>query len=302
MTLKMSEVAFGGYECVKLENGQLELWMTQGVGPRILGLAFQGGENIFAELPGEVISFPGVGDYSLRGGHRLWCAPEKPETTYLPDDKRVTIKSLDDTLHIIQPEDERIGVQKTLSITLDPDEPKVIVNHSLTNTGQDTIELAPWAITQLRLGGVAILPQFQGNVDAHGLLPNRQLNLWPYAKMQSPHVEWGDEYIFVHANFTEGFFKVGFPNSRGWMGYVIADTLFVKKAQYFPGAAYYDLGSSSECYCNCQFLELETLGPKVMLDPGQSVHHREDWVVYAVEGFTPTQAAVQALVDQLGLG
>ncbi|MCB2179919.1 hypothetical protein KQH54_02230 [bacterium] len=301
MSVKMSEEMFGGHDCVKLENEALELWITQSVGPRILGLALKGGPNLFADLPGVVLSIQGLPDYQLRGGHRLWSAPEDPTVTYLPDDEPVRVKFLEAALHIVQPVDEKTNVQKTISIYLYPNEAKVRVNHSLTNSGTESVELAAWAITQLKPGGVGILPQAQGNADEHGLLPNRELVLWPYTQLKSPHIDWGDEFIFVHANFTEEFFKVGFPNPRGWIGYAIDGMLFVKKAAYFPGAVYYDSGSSTECYCNSQFIELETLGPKVLLEPGQTVHHREEWSVFDNIEFEATEEFARKLTEQLGL-
>lgn len=301
MSVRTSEVSFGGYDCVKIENGELEIWMTKTVGPRILGLAFQGGQNIFAELPGVALSTPTMPDYIVRGGHRLWCAPEEPTLTYAPDNDPVAMEFLEGTLHMISPADESNGVQKTMSVNLDPNDARVSVIHSLTNIGSETIELAPWAITQLRPGGVGIMPQKQGNADAYGLLPNRQLVLWPYSQMKSSHVDWGDDFIFIHANFSDGLFKVGFPNPRGWLGYAIDGLLFVKKATYFPGAIYYDMGSSSECYCDSRFIELETLGPKVRLEPGQAVHHREDWYVFGEVAFQPDEDSTRELALKLGL-
>jgi hypothetical protein len=46
-----SETRFASHDCVKLENTTLALWLTRSVGPRILGLALPGGENLFAVLP-----------------------------------------------------------------------------------------------------------------------------------------------------------------------------------------------------------------------------------------------------------
>jgi len=99
----------------------------------------------------------------------------------------------------------------------------------------------------------------------------------------------------------EGALKIGFPNPAGWLAYAVDDTLFVKRAAYQPDADYFDRGSSSECYCNPRFLELETLGPRTVLAPGQSITHCEAWALYAVASFHPTETAAQDLVDQLGL-
>jgi hypothetical protein len=63
-----------------------------------------------------------------------------------------------------------------------------ITDHSLTNQGLWPIETAPWAITQLKPGGVAILPQQVGPADPDGVQPNRTLALWPYTDIGSAHL------------------------------------------------------------------------------------------------------------------
>jgi hypothetical protein len=79
----------------------------------------------------------------------------------------------------------------------------------------------------------------------------------------------------------DGALKFGFPNPAGWLAYVVDGTLFVKQAAYQPGAGYLDRDRSSECYCSPRFLELETLGPRITLAPGEAVGHRETWLVRA---------------------
>ena len=288
-----TETRFAGYDCVKLENDLLALWITRSVGPRVIGLALQGSESLFALLPDDKVECPGLGTFSFRGGHRLWYAPEDLRITYIPDDDPVGIDEVQDGLVVTQPIQAQTGIQKSLTITLSGQDARVVIDHTLRNQGSEPIELAPWAITQLKPGGVAILPQATGAVDEHGLLANRHLVLWPYTQINSPHVTWGDRYIFVEATMRDGAFKVGFPNPVGWLAYLLDGTLFVKQAAYHPDADYFDRGSSSECYCNPRFLELETLGPRTLLAPGEAVSHREAWVVRA-------GVAAQDLPDKIG--
>ncbi len=299
--MKRTTARFAGYDCVKLENDALTLWVTQSVGPRIIGLALQGGDNFFAEIPDATLDCPGNGSYSLRGGHRLWYAPEDPRRTYLPDDEPVALTETENGIRVTQPVEPQTGVQKSLTITLPDQDARVIVDHTLHNLGGEPIDLAPWAITQLKPGGVAILPQATTHADEHSVLPNRQIALWPYTQINSPHIAWGDRFVFVEATVQSGALKIGFPNPAGWLGYALGDTLFVKHAPYQPDAVYFDRGSSSECYCNPRFLELETLGPRITLAPGESVTHRETWALYAGVSFRPDETAVQELADELGL-
>ncbi|MCS7282664.1 MAG: DUF4380 domain-containing protein, partial [Anaerolineae bacterium] len=235
------------------------------------------------------------------GGHRLWYAPEDPWRTYIPDNDPVEVVELERGVRLVQPVEKQTGIQKSITVRLGEWDARVEVEHALTNLGTEPVELAPWAITQMRPGGVAILPQPTDPADPYGVLPNRQIALWPYTRVNSPHIRWGDRFIFVQATMAEGALKVGFPNPVGWIAYVWGDALFVKYAPYDPSAVYYDRGSSSECYCNPLFLELETLGPRVRLAPGESVTHRETWAVFTGVVFRPEEGAVEELVQNLGV-
>ena len=279
--VKRSKTKFQGFDSLKLENGSLELWMTTSTGPRVLGLSAYGGENMLAVLPDATIENPGQDTFYLRGGHRLWYAPEKPETTYIQDNQPVEVIEVESGVELVQPVDQPTGVQKSIKIVLSESKAEVKLSHCLTNTGDTPIDLAPWAITQLRIGGVGIFPQQTSLDDSHGLLPNRHIVLWPYTKINSPYIHWGDEAIFIEANVTESMLKIGFPNPAGWMGYALEGALFVKRAKYDFGATYLDRQASSQSYCCEKFIELETLGPYVTLQQGEMTLHKETWEVYA---------------------
>jgi hypothetical protein len=299
--VKLSTTRYAGYDCVKLENDALALWVTQSVGPRIIGLAREGGDNLFALLPGRVQECPSGGTFFFRGGHRLWYAPEDLSITYLPDNDPVTIAEVPDGIVVTQPVQRQTGIQKSLTITLPGAGARVVVGHCLHNLGTEPHELAPWAITQLKTGGVAVLPQAVDPANKDGLLPNRHIVLWPYTRIDSPYVTWGDRYLFIQATMGDGAFKVGFPNPAGWLAYAVDGALFVKQAAYEPDAVYFDRGSSSECYCHPRFLELETLGPRTTLLPRESVSHYETWRVFGGVSVQPDETTVQKLVESLGI-
>ena len=72
----MAILKFLGLDCISLENNSLQLLVTQSVGPRIISLRFNGGSNLFAELPDLTEELPDGKVYRFYGGHRLWHAPE----------------------------------------------------------------------------------------------------------------------------------------------------------------------------------------------------------------------------------
>jgi hypothetical protein len=288
---------FAGYPCLILDNGAVSLWLIKNAGPRIIGFSLAGGKNVLAELPD--LNVP-AGDeiYHMRGGHRLWHAPEDPLRTYVPDDLPPAIEEIENGVRARQPVESKTGIEKEISVILPDERPRAIIEHKLTNRGIWPVELAPWAITQLKPGGLAVLPQPTADT---GLLPNRRLALWPYTDITSPFIHWGDRFIFIEAKLGDEALKIGWANPDGWLGYAVEGTLFVKEAPYIADAAYFDFGSSSECYCGQAFIELETLGPRVTLQPGESTTHREIWALYADVELTADEEMAVALVSRLGL-
>lgn len=288
-------------DCVELANDSLQLLVTQSAGPRILALCLRGRESALAELPELTIDLPNLPPWTFYGGHRLWQAPEVAAVTYLPDDRPVVIESIDNGLRITQAVEPKTGLRKSLQIQLPDQSAAVVVDHQFSNQGSTPVTLAPWAITQLKPGGLAILPQYAGLTDPAGVQANRSLVFWPYTDINSPHVQWGNRFVRIRAQFQTGAFKLGFPNPNGWLAYLWQDTLFVKKAPYEPAADYYERGSSSQFYCNDKFVELESLGPISKLEPNQSITHQETWHLYADVAFPVSEDDIQEMVQTLGL-
>lgn len=248
---------------------------------RIIGLTPTGKSNLLVEMSDA--DFPPIqtpyGDFHFHGGHRLWHAPEHMPRTYIPDDVELTITEKTNGLLLESPTEPGTGIRKQIEVQLAPDKPSVMLTHTLTNDGLWEVELAPWAITQFRLGGTVILPMPVGNTDPAGLLHNRQFSLWPYAQMNDPRIKWGDEFILCKADALLPPFKIGYFSPHGWLAYWLDGVLFRKTFEAHKALPYPDNNCNAEMYCNHQFVELESLGPLTRLAPGASVRHLETWEI-----------------------
>jgi hypothetical protein len=270
---------FYGHPVGVLENDFLRLEYLSQAGPRIVRLSLVGSsDNLLAETP-EVSWETPYGPYHLYGGHRLWCAPEKLGITSQPDDADLRIELISQGVRLTGAPQPVDSLTKTLEIRLEAGRPGVHLRHCLTNLGAAPVELAPWAITQLPLGGQAILPQPTRPVDADGLLPNRSLVLWPYTRWDDPRLKLGDEVIVVNGIPISDKFKIGYKNRLGWAGYLRQGILFGKKFEFQDQGRYTDMGCNLEIYCDHRCLELETLGPLCTLAPGESIDHKEEWII-----------------------
>ena len=233
--------------------------------------------------------------YRLVGGHRLWTAPEVPEITYEPDDQPVAVDVSPTRLQVAQASDGRVDIAKALSVALRDSGVEVV--HRITNRGATPKTLAPWAITQLPVGGTAVIPLSRDNADPDGLQPNAEIVLWPYTGVADTSFEIADRYLLVGGSRAEPT-KVGTRLDRGWMAYVNEGLAFVKWSDHLPSAAYPDRGASAQCYSGPDFVELETLGPLVSLEPGESTEHREFWRLHQISPDTPpTEVSALLVLD-----
>lgn len=274
----MSQTEFNGWPTRVLENKFVSLEYLA-ASPRIVRFNPSGKPNLFADLGNEALSTI-YGDFYFHGGHRLWHSPESMPRTYIPDNDGASVSEIPGGVRIDQPAEAWTHIAKSIEIRLNPERPQVILRHELRNDGPWEVELAPWALSMLRLGGVAIFPQPVGNTDPAGLLANRQISIWPYTKINDPRLIWRDDCILIHATPSLPPIKIGYFNPHGWQAYWIDGILFVKRFDPLPGATFPDGGCNAESYCNHKFIELETLGALEKLAPGATVIHNETWEVY----------------------
>lgn len=279
--VKVEKIAYLNLpNCYRLSNGTVEVIVTTDVGPRIIRYGFVGGENMLAELPPADKSDPDK--WNVWGGHRLWTAPEAMPRSYAPDNSPVEHRQEGPSaVRLTQPVERTTGVQKEIVVTLAPQGSDVTILHRLTNRNLWAIELAPWALTVMRGGGTAIVPQEPYRSHDEALLPARPMTLWSYTNLADPRWQIGPKYIRLSTDTSrKESQKVGVANKVGWAAYALGGTLFVKRIPYEEGATYPDFGSNTEVYTAADFLEVESLGPMRRLEPNQSTEHLERWTLF----------------------
>jgi len=271
------QVAFRGWQhCRRLSNGTVDVIVTTDVGPRIVRYGLEGRENVLCEVHDED-GLTGGGTWHNFGGHRLWHSPEASPRTYQPDNAPVPFDDGDRSILLKPSIEVATGIQKEMKVSLDATGTGVTVMHRLTNHGLWPVSLAVWAITVMAPGGVEVIPQTR--VDT-GLLPNRSVALWPYARMDDPRVHWGDRFIVLHQDpAIKSPYKLGLTDEAGWAVYFNRHSVFMKRFGFMPREAYPDFGVNYESYTTDFMLEMETLSPLHALEPGETVEHAESWLL-----------------------
>ncbi len=297
MSVRDQQVHFHGWpNCRQLSNGVVDLIVTADVGPRIIRFGFTDGGNEFAEFA-DLLGKTGGEEWRIYGGHRLWHAPEEMPRTYYPDNRPVTCSPLPDGLRVVQEVESTTGIQKEMDISLAAATAEAHIVHRLRNRGAWPVTLAPWALTVMAPGGTAILPLPPHGPHNENLRPVGTLTLWAYSDLSDPRWTWGRSCVLLKQDMHRlAPLKIGHSWPAGWLAYWREGHLFVKRYTPVPDAVYPDFGSVVELFTDDQILELETLGPLVSPDPGESVEHREIWSLQAEVPPIHTEADVLAHV------
>lgn len=253
-----------------IENEFLRLEYLTTTGPRITGLYAKGVEgNLFAETPDVHWTVP-HGEFYLRGGHRLWKAPE--DSFYnCPEDDLIVFEGDGVILRSLV---DASGLEKEIATRLDGR--CVHLSQKITWHGDESIELAPWGITQMRLGGMGVLPLA---TEVDGFAPNRNLVLWPYTNLQDERLELYDDFVLLYGRASGQAAKIGNYNTHGWIACALHNALFVKSFDVEDGK-YPDMGCNVEAYVKDVCVELEILGKLKTLQKGESVTLNETWEVF----------------------
>jgi hypothetical protein len=285
--LRLTPGDFHGRPTLCLANGAIAVEVLAEAGPRIVGLRRDGSAaNLLAETP-DIGWETAFGSYELFGGHRLWFAPEDPALVAVPDSDGLEVEILVDGVRLSGGAEPATGCVRSIEVRLDPVLASMTVLHRLHNGGPRPLDLSIWPITQLPLGGLALLPQRRA-VAGHQTRPNRNLVLWPYTSWDDPRLHVLDGLVAVDA-VAGAELKVGCLDGTGWVAFVRDGTAIVRRFEPEPGEPHPDLGCNVEVYCGASYLELEVLGPIRSLAPGASTTLLEQWEVRAVPAGTAMQ-------------
>lgn len=276
----MEKVNYAGWEnCYRIANNQIELIITADVGPRIIRFNFLDRENMFKEYP-EQMGVTKSDEWLIFGGHRLWHAPEVITRTYYPDLEPVLVQETDGGLIATQKPEATTGLQKQIIINLSKDKAEVQLTHRLINHNLWPVETAPWAISVMAPGGVAILPLPPRKPHPQFILPTATLSIWPYTDLSDERWMFGERFIMLKQDpEADKPQKMGIFTPDGWAAYANQNCLFIKQIAIQFDSEYPDLGSNFEVFTNEAMLELESLAPIDSIPPKGYIDHQEHWTL-----------------------
>jgi hypothetical protein len=296
--VKVEKIEYKGWRnSYRVSNGEVELIVTSDVGPRVIRFGFMGGQNLFKEFV-EQLGGRGEETHQLRGGDRVWKAPEDPVATWAPDNMPVEITITANGLIARAPVEPLTSLQKEIEVRMAASGSEVTVLHRITNRSLFSLEYSVWAVTMMAPGGIAITGFPPRGRHPANLEATNPLVMWAYTNLSDNRWVFTKKYLILKQDPSNSEAqKLGMFNPNTWGAYVLNGEAFVKRAHANSGETYPDFGCSFETFTNNDFLEIETLGPLTKVLPGKTAEQVEHWSLHRNVKLTDlTDVAIDATI------
>jgi hypothetical protein len=275
-------VPFHGYtRAIELTRGSTRAVLCPEVGGRVLEFSVGGKDAMFLEdsekawqpgkpAPASAGRFDYGPELTVLAHRALWSGEWSGEITS-PYSARLT-----------SPRDESAGIQliREFELASSGDDAPVhlICKQTIRNIGKEVREVCHWGRSFSPGGGICVI--------ALGDRPSRfPAKYAMYEDSAIINVRNKDEKIRERDGFLEILApprkpKLGFDATGGWLGYVMPnDTVFVKRFKTYPDRVYNEAAglTLSVWYPTGPRIEIEPIGPRERLQPGESASFVEDW-------------------------
>ncbi|MBQ9544879.1 MAG: hypothetical protein IJV00_07120 [Clostridia bacterium] len=256
-------------KCLYADNGKIEIGIPLSFGIRIAHLSFVGEKNVFFEQPLDAKVFTTEDGWRLRGGHRLWLAPES-EKDYHPDNDAIEYGIEGEKIILTQKPDPRLKVKKSIEISFEGDAIRIV--HRILNVSDEPIGCSLWALSVMAPGGVETipLPQREGSFS-----PLWHLTSWDYTNLGDDRLKFEKEKITITHKVRDTNLKLGISHPAGEVTYVNGGVVFTDSFEIDPSKPYTDTGASFETFFSAQMAEIESLSPFSTVPPSGTKEHTE---------------------------
>lgn len=278
---KIARTPFEGSAAVELVTPVLRLVAITDVGPRIAHLGLAGGENLLLWKPKKYTR----GEWDLRGGHRVWVTrpqADECEDTYAPDNGPCKVEILKDGFRVTGGKSPVNATRRGFSVRAVADD-RLEVDNFLINDSDMLSSGGVWALTCTLPGKGAryAIPLGDGSTwDNFSLVHFRTWAGHGKGGFNDPQIAVGDEVLVVTPRGVENKRMVQAPRGILAMSDAARGLTFAKKVDWLPGRQY-PLHMNLAFYIGPDnfMVEMETMGPEQTLKPGETLVHRETWVL-----------------------
>ena len=252
--------------------GEITVGVALDYGIRISYLSLGGSDNLFFEQPRNMTELTTPDGWRVRGGHRLWVAPEGKHD-YYPDNEPISAEILENGLLVRQKNDPWLCGEREVELRFLP-ENVIEVVHRVKNTDTVSRSFSLWGVTSMAPGGTEYIPLAlrDGGSD-----PNHVFTTWDYTSLGDARATYARDLITLEHYATGQKYKIGVGHPMGSVRYVNRGVVFEKLMDVKAGAEYPDGGVSFETFLCDAMVEVETLSPMMNVGAGETATYSEFW-------------------------
>jgi len=266
----------GSDGCVELSNGTTRVVLEPNVGGRVVEYSLNGQNSLYQspEKPAEGVrgERPDAGRFDIGPEMtspprpQLWQGKWKAEIIG-PGAARLTSEK-----------DTSSGIQLIREFRLDRNSSHLSCIQTIINISDSTKRYNHWSRTLAVGGGICIVPLTPDSRFPLGYIyygPGSVLN---YRHEKTPNIRVRNGFLEILGTPPEP--KFGIDSYAGWLGYITpSNLLFVKKFPVYPDRVYGEVAAYtiSLWYYKNEMCELEPIGPRETLKPGERASFTEDW-------------------------
>ncbi len=272
-------IKFFGYDdCIELTNKNTRVVLCPAAGGRVLVYSLDGKNSLFLDeseksfhyAPGKSAPMSAgrfdIGPESIIPRHPLlWYGRWTGEVT---DPRTARLTSM---------KDNATGVQLVREFTLDAKSTHLACRQTIRNISKQTHEWCHWSRTFALGNGIVVIP-----LSKRSRFPNHYVMYRPEGPI---NLAPKDDNIRTRDGFLEitdvpKYPKLGMDSKVGWFAYLMKnDIAFVKRYATYPNRVYNEVAglTISIWYPADRRVELEPIGPREHLKPGESSSFTEHW-------------------------
>ena len=279
---EISQIDLHGWNCVRMEAGQISAALAPEIGGRIVSLKFRGEELLYIDETrgGEKYDFTDadlIGEkqrlgFGLWGGDKTWIAPQAAWSENIPplelDAGQYSHRLRNNSLIMTSPSCRETGILLTRTFSMEGDG-KIRLEQEIKNISSKPVERGIWNVTQ-----------FLRPFDFY--FPVRKALLRPYSE-EGESVSLYDQIVREEGGWTvvpcreKKHFKFG-ALCEGKCAAVRDDMIHIRRFSADLSARYAH-DSSVEVYNSphAPYMEFEVHAPLKILQPGETQKHSQDW-------------------------
>lgn len=276
---KSSGFTFHGYpDCIELKNDTTRVVVCGEGGGRVLEFAWKGENALYLEEA--VTGKPHVaGKPAAVTAGRFDIGPEKtiPPHPKLWSGKWTTESLGPRAARLTSPKDDATGTQLVREFRLAERGSRLACTQTIHNVSSKTTEWCHWSRTFALGNGICFVPLTTPSRFPNGYVmyeDGDRINFRP----TDPHIRTRDGFLEIFDVPKQP--KLGMDSQAGWFAYLMKNNLlFVKRFPVDRDRVYNEVAglTVSIWYPEDRRVELEPIGPRERLQPGQSASFTEEW-------------------------